>query len=212
MKTVSLSGSIRENVGKKDATLLRREGKIPSVLYGGKEQIHFHISENDAKKIIFTPNVYVVELDVSGNKVNAIVKDVQIHPVTDRVIHVDFLEIKDGASVKIKIPVKTTGFSIGVRNGGKLSQNFRSLLVEGTVSDLPDAIEVDITEVRIGHKIRVSEMNISGLRFLDPAEAVVLGVAMSRGASEDEEEEGEEGAEGEEGEEGAEGEEAAAEK
>ncbi len=208
MKTVSLSGSSRKNVGKKDATLLRREGKIPSVLYGGKEQVHFHISENDAKKIVFTPNVYVIELEINGNKVTAIVKDVQIHPVTDKVVHIDFLEVKDGAAVKIKIPIKTIGFSIGVRNGGKLSQNFRSLLVEGKVSDLPDAIEVDISKVRIGHKIRVSEMNISGLRFLDPADAVVLGVAMSRGASEVEEEE-EEGAEGAEGEEVAEGEAAA---
>ena len=197
MKTVSLSGSARENVGKKDATLLRREGKIPSVLYGGKEQIHFHISENDAKKLVFTPNVYVVELELNGNKVNAIVKDVQIHPVTDRVVHIDFLEVLDGAPVKIKIPVKTNGFSIGVRNGGKLSQNFRSLLVEGKVSDLPDAIEVDITSVRIGHKIRVSEMNITGLRFLDPSDAVVLGVAMSRGAKDDDEEEEGEEAEGE---------------
>jgi large subunit ribosomal protein L25 len=200
MKTVSLSGSSRENVGKKDATLLRREGKIPSVLYGGKEQVHFHISENDAKKIIFTPNVYVVELEVNGSKVNAIIKDVQLHSVTDRVIHIDFLEIMDGAAVKIKIPVKTTGFSIGVRNGGKLSQNFRSLLVEGKVADLPDTIEVDITAVKIGHKIRVSEMNVPGLRFLDPAGAVVLGVAMSRGASmveeEEEEEAVEEGVEG----------------
>ncbi len=199
MKTVSLSGSSRENVGKKDATLLRREGKIPSVLYGGKEQVHFHISENDAKKIIFTPNVYVVKLEVNGSKVNAIIKDVQLHSVTDRVIHIDFLEIMDGAAVKIKIPVKTTGFSIGVRNGGKLSQNFRSLLVEGKVADLPDTIEVDITAVKIGHKIRVSEMNVPGLRFLDPAGAVVLGVAMSRGASmveEEEEEAVEEGVEG----------------
>ena len=202
MKTVSLSGSSRENVGKKDATLLRREGKIPSVLYGGKEQVHFHISENDAKKIIFTPNVYVVELEVNGSKVNAIIKDVQLHSVTDRVIHIDFLEIMDGAAVKIKIPVKTTGFSIGVRNGGKLSQNFRSLLVEGKVADLPDTIEVDITAVKIGHKIRVSEMNVPGLRFLDPAGAVVLGVAMSRGASMVEEEEEEEAVE--EGLEGAE--------
>jgi large subunit ribosomal protein L25 len=197
-----LSGSSRENVGKKDATLLRREGKIPSVLYGGKEQVHFHISENDAKKIIFTPNVYVVELEVNGSKVNAIIKDVQLHSVTDRVIHIDFLEIMDGAAVKIKIPVKTTGFSIGVRNGGKLSQNFRSLLVEGKVADLPDTIEVDITAVKIGHKIRVSEMNVPGLRFLDPAGAVVLGVAMSRGASMVEEEEEEEAVE--EGVEGAE--------
>jgi len=189
MKTVSLSGSLRENVGKKDATLLRREEKTPSVLYGGKEQVHFHITENDAKKLVYTPNVYIVELEINGNKVNAIVKDVQIHPVTDRVIHIDFLEIMDGAPVKIKLPVTTSGFSVGVRNGGKLSQNFRSLLVEGKVADLPDAIDVDITEIKIGHKIRVSEMKWPGLRFLDPAGAVVVSVAMSRGASIEEEEE-----------------------
>ena len=116
MKTVSLSGSLRENVGKKDATLLRREEKVPSVLYGGKEQTHFHISENDAKKLVFTPNVSIIELEINGNKVTALIKDVQMHPVTDRVVHIDFLEILDGAPVKIKIPVVTTGFSIGVRN------------------------------------------------------------------------------------------------
>ena len=103
--------------------LLFSEEKVKFQLYCTveKSNVHFHISENDAKKIIFTPEVYVIELEINGNKINAIVKDVQIHPLTDMVIHIDFLEIKDGAAVKIKIPVRTTGFSIGVRNGGKLS-------------------------------------------------------------------------------------------
>tara|TARA_B100001769_G_C21928693_1_gene500594 strand:+ start:118 stop:768 length:651 start_codon:yes stop_codon:yes gene_type:complete len=205
MKTVSLSGSSRENVGKKGATQLRNQERIPAVLYGGKEQVHFSISENEAKKLVFTPNVYLIDLEVNGKKVKAIIQETQIHPVTDRILHIDFFEVNESNPFKVKLPVTLSGFSKGVRNGGRLRQNFRKLHVMGLVGDMPEDINIDITPLRIGHKKRVSDLSISGLKFLDPLNAVVVGVQTARAAIEEEEEDEEEGAEGAEGTEGAEG-------
>ena len=198
MKTVSLSGSVRTNVGKKVAANLRKNGSIPSVVYGGKDQIHFSISENEAKKIVLTPNVYLLELDIDGEKRKVILQETQIHPVTDRILHLDFLEISDDKPFKINLPVRLEGFSKGVRNGGNLRQNFRSLRVFGLAKDMPDAVEIDITPIKIGDKVRVSDLTLSGLVFLDPENAVVVGVQTARAViEEEEEEEEEEGAEGE---------------
>ncbi|MBM78397.1 MAG: 50S ribosomal protein L25/general stress protein Ctc [Crocinitomicaceae bacterium] len=203
MKTVSLSGSSRENVGKKGAAELRKQERIPAVLYGGQQQVHFSISENEAKKLVFTPNVYLIDLEVNGKKVKAIVQETQIHPVTDRILHIDFFEVNETNPFKVKLPVKLEGFARGVRNGGRLRQNFRRLQVMGLVNDMPEDVTIDITSLRIGHKKRVSDLSISGLKFLDPANAVVVGVQTARAAVEDEEED-EEGAEGAEGTEGTE--------
>jgi large subunit ribosomal protein L25 len=198
MKTVSLSGSPRESVGKKGAASLRTGNRIPAVIYGGKEQIHFSFAENEAKKLIFTPNVYLIEIDVDGKLFKVILQETQLHPVTDKIIHLDFLEVSDDKPFKIKLPVKLEGFSRGVRNGGRLRQNFRKLKVFGLAKDMPESIEIDISPIRIGQKRRVSDLSIDGLTFLDPANAVVIGVQTARAAIEDEEEdETAEGAEGE---------------
>jgi large subunit ribosomal protein L25 len=202
MKTVSLSGSPRENVGKKGANTLRKEGSIPAVVYGGKEQLHFSILENEAKKLVFTPNVYLIEIDVNGKKFKAILQETQVHPVTDRILHLDFLEVKENSPFKLNLPVRLEGFSKGVRNGGNLSQNFRTLKVMGLLKDMPDAVKIDITPLKIGEKIRVLDLNIPGLKFSDPENAVVVGVLTARAVIEEEEEE-EESAEGAEGAEGA---------
>lgn len=202
MKTVSLSGSPRVNVGKKGAANLRKNGSIPSVVYGGKEQIHFSILENEAKKIVFTPNVYLIELDVDGKKLNVILQETQIHPVTDRILHLDFLEVSEETPFKISLPVKLEGFSRGVRNGGKLTQNFRKLRVFGLAKDMPDAISIDISPIKIGEKIRVTDLKISSLNFLDPENAVVVGVQTARAVIEEEEEEEDEASEAAEGEAG----------
>ena len=199
MKTVTLSGSPRENVGKQDAADLRRNERIPAVLYGGEKQIHFSISENDAKKLIFTPNVYIVELEIKGEKVKAIVQESQLHPVTDRILHIDFLQILDNKPFKIKIPVRLEGFSRGVQNGGRLRQNFRKLKVLGLEQDMPEAVVIDITSLRIGHKRRVSDLSIPGIKFLDPLNAVVVGVQTARTAIADDEEDVLEELEGAEG-------------
>ena len=189
MKTVSLSGSPRVSVGKKGATSLRNEGRIPSVVYGGKDQIHFSILENEAKKLVFTPNVYLIELDIDGKKSKVILQETQIHPVTDRILHLDFLEIFDDAPFKLSLPVRLEGFSRGVRNGGNLTQNFRKLRVFGLAKDMPDAVSIDISPIKIGDKVRVTDLNVSGLNFLDPKNAVVVGVQTARVIIEEEEEE-----------------------
>jgi len=196
MKQVSLSGSARTNVGKKDAANLRRDNRVPAVLYGGGSQTHFHVAENDAKKLYFTPDVYVIEIDVEGNKSKAILQEVQLHPITDRIIHMDFLLVSDDKPAKVKLPVKLTGFSVGVRNGGKLRQHFRRVTAVGMLADLPETVEIDITNIKIGGKKRISDLNVNGVEFIDPANAVVVAVQMARGATMDaDEEEAEEGAE-----------------
>lgn len=198
MKTVSLSGSPRVSVGKKGASSLRKEGKIPSVVYGGKDQIHFSILENEAKKLVFTPNVYLIELNIGDKKFKVILQETQIHPVTDRILHLDFLEISDDAPFKLSLPVRLEGFAKGVRNGGKLRQNFRKLRVFGLAKDMPDAVSIDISPIKIGDKIRVGDIIVSGLNFLDPKNAVVVGVQTARVIiEEEEEEEGTETVEGE---------------
>ena len=198
MKKVSLSGSKRENVGKKDAAALRRANRVPAVLYGGATQTHFHVSINDANKMYKTPHVYLVEVEVEGKKTLSIIQELQINPVTDVISHIDFLEVTNEKPVKVKLPIKLTGFSVGVRNGGKLRQHFRRVTCVGMLNDLPETVDIDITNMKIGSKARVSELNVPGVTFTDAPNSVVVAVQMSRGAAADdldEETEGEEGAE-----------------
>ena len=199
MKTVSLSGSPRESVGKKDATNLRKEGRVPAVLYGGKDQTSFHVSEIDISKLIFTPNIYIIEIDIDGNKRKAIIKEIQQHPVTDKVIHVDFLEIFDDKLVRLNIPISLVGIPIGVRNGGRLARPYKTLTIEALPSALPDAIELDVAKVRIGQAIRVEDIKLEGVNILAEESAVVMAVKMARAAIEEEEEEEEGGASAEDG-------------
>lgn len=143
-----------------------------------------------------TPNVYVIELDLKGKAFKAIVQDVQLDPVSDKIIHIDFLQVTEDKPVKVKLPLKLTGFSIGVRNGGKLRQHFRKVTAVGLLKDLPELVELDITPMRIGHKKRISDLTVEGVKFVDAASAVVVAIQMARGASmEAQDEEGEEGAE-----------------
>jgi len=204
MKQLSLSGSLRRNVGKKDAAELRKQGKVPAVIYGGSEQVHFFFEENEAKKMVFTPEVYLLQIEVDGKAYKAILQDLQMHPVKDTIQHMDFLEVVEGKPVKINIPVVLEGQARGVLNGGRLSRLFRRLQIEAMESDLPDAVNINIAPLRIGEKVRVRDLKYPGVKFLDPESAVVVAVRVARGAIEDEEEEEEEG-EGEEGEEGTEG-------
>ena len=182
MKTAQLSGSLRVNVGQKDATALRNAGRVPCVLYGTGEQTHFHVKLNDIEKIVLSPEVYQVHLDVEGKKARGIIRELQQHPVTDRIRHVDFLEITDTKPVTVGLPVRLTGASRGVLAGGRLMQVFRILRSTGLVQDLPDAITLDISKLRIGQSIRVKAIDIPGITFLDPANAVVVSVKMARGA------------------------------
>ncbi len=203
MKKAQLSGSLRTNVGKKDTSALRKEGRVPCVLYGQGEQIHFSVRSVDVEKLIFSADVYQVEIDIEGGKkATAIIQDLQMHPVKGKPMHVDFLELNDKKPVKVSLPLLTTGASIGVMNGGKMMTPYRKLRVTGLPGDLPDSITVDVSKLRIGQSIRVSDINIDGVTFREPAQAVVVGVKMARGAALDvdleDEEEGEEAASTEE--------------
>ncbi|MCB9223774.1 MAG: 50S ribosomal protein L25/general stress protein Ctc [Crocinitomicaceae bacterium] len=191
MKEVSLSGSLRENVGKKDATAVRNAGRVPCVVYGTGVQTHFSVRDVDMDKLVYTPEVYIVNIDIDGKKVKTIIQDVQHHPVTDKVHHVDFIELQDNKKVKVEIPIRLTGRSMGVMNGGKLSQVFRKLRVYAVPGALPDIIEVDITNLRIGQSIRVRDIAAkTGLDILNAPSAVICSVKMARGAVANEEEEG----------------------
>lgn len=193
MKKAQLSGSLRANVGKKDAKALRVAGRVPCVLYGSGEQIHFSVRQVDVEKLIFSPDVYQVELDIDGTKKKAIIQDLTMHPVTDHAVHVDFLELDDNKPVKVQLPLRTVGAAIGVMNGGKLRQPYRKLKVLGLPGELPEAITVDISKMRIGNQVRISNLaEANNVQFLDPANAVVLSIKMARGAvlTSDEDEEG----------------------
>lgn len=197
MKKAQLSGSLRANVGKKDAKAVRNAGRVPCVLYGAGEQVHFSVRSVDMEKIIFSPDVYQIEIDIDGNKKMAIIQEKQMHPVTDKPRHVDFLELDDKKPVKVSLPVRTTGASIGVMNGGKLRIPNRMLRVLGLPADLPEEVSIDISGLRIGQSVRIKGLDVPNVTFLEPAEAVIVGVKMARGASADAEEEEEGEAEGE---------------
>ena len=182
MKTAQLSGSLRANVGKKDAAALRNAELVPCVLYGQGEQTHFAVKRNDIQKIVFSPEVYQVELEIEGKKAKGIIRELQQHPVKDTIQHVDFLELSETKPVRVGLPVRLTGSSRGVMAGGKLMQVFRRLTVVGLPQDLPDAITLDISKLKIGKSIRVGSIEIPGVKFLDPANAVVVSVKMARGA------------------------------
>ena len=206
MKTASLSGSLRESVGKKDADALRASNRVPGVLYGGAEQCHFSLSEVELNKVVFNPDVFKIELDLNGKKVDCIIQDIQFHPVTDRVTHVDLLEVLPGKPVKVELPLRTTGQSIGVMNGGRLELNYRRVPVRGLVDQLPECLTVDITPLKIGDNARVRDLDIEGLDILLSESALLVACKRTRAAMSAESAlEGEEGAEGGEEAEGGEG-------
>jgi large subunit ribosomal protein L25 len=191
MKTVSMSGSLRENVGKKDAKMNRREGKVPCVLYGGKDQIHFLANDKDFKDIIFTPEVCFIDLAIDGKQYKATLQDVQYHPVSDNILHVDFLEITDGKPIIMYVPIKVTGTSPGVLRGGKLVTKMRRLKVKGMSDVLPDDIKIDISNLEIGDYVKVNNLDVTGVEFLDVPTSIVVTVKSTRGV-EDAAAEGEE--------------------
>jgi large subunit ribosomal protein L25 len=206
MKTASLSGSLRESVGKKDADALRASNRVPGVLYGGAEQCHFSLSEVELNKVVFNPDVFKLELDLNGKKVDCIIQDIQFHPVTDRVTHIDLLEVLPGKPVKVELPLRTTGQAIGVMNGGRLELNYRRVPVRGLVDQLPECLTVDITPLKIGDNARVRDLDIEGLDILLSESALLVACKRTRAAmSADSALEGEEGAEGAEAAEGEEG-------
>src|SRR5690606_8887115 len=150
-----ISGSLRKNVGKRDAKELRYEGRVPAVLYGGKQQYHFSVSAADLRPAIYTADVHFIDLDIAGDKHRAIIRDMQFHPLTDQIRHIDFLELNDNKEVALNIPVKLTGTSPGVKMGGKLVQKLRKLRVKALPANLPQYIEVSLASLEVGNSVRV---------------------------------------------------------
>ncbi len=183
MKTVRLSGSPRENVGKKDAKAQRREGRVPCVLYGGGEQIHFSADEKQFIPILFTPEVMFVEIDLNGTFHLAILQDIQYHPVSDKIIHADFLELQEDKEIKLNIPVLTTGVSKGVLRGGKLTLRLRRLPVKALPGKMPENITIDITKLDIGNAIKVKDIKIPDVTILSNPFNTIVSVKTARGVA-----------------------------
>jgi large subunit ribosomal protein L25 len=199
MKSISISGTAR-SIGKKEAKALRREGMVPCVIYGGEKEVYFSADERAFKNLIYTTEARTADIELDGTTIKAIVKDVQFHPVTDSIVHIDFLELQEDRPVTMAVPVRLVGNAIGVRNGGKLRQVLRQLDVRAIPSDLPDAIELNIEKMRIGTKLSVGDVQAgSKFEILNSEKAIIVAVRRARGAM-DEDEEDEEGEGGEEGE------------
>ncbi len=180
MKNVLLSGSLRGNVGKKDAKKHRKEGNIPCVMYGGKEQIHFVASDKAFRKLIFTPEVYIFNLGIAGKTYNTIIQDVQYHPVSDHILHIDFLEINPEKPVTISVPVKIIGVAPGVLKGGKMEHKTRKLKIHALMQHLPDKITVTIDNLDIGDSVRVKDLVLENITFLDNPNTIIVGVRTAR--------------------------------
>lgn len=182
MKVFELSGSLRSSLGKKDAKKLRGEGQVPCVLYGSEEPVHFSTFQTALLKLVYTPNVYLVNLDIDGKKIQAIMQDIQFHPVSDEVVHIDFLQVTDDKPVKIDIPVGVEGFAKGIRKGGKLQIEKRRLKVQALAKDLPDQIIVDVTELDLGESLRVSDIESDAIAILNGKSVPVVRVMVTRAA------------------------------
>jgi len=180
MNTIAISGSLRENVGKRDAKGLRYEGKVPAVLYGGKEQVHFAVVRADLNAAIYTPEANFLEITVGGQKTKAIIKELQFHPLTDLLLHVDFLQLFEDKEITMEIPVKLTGTSPGVKMGGKLVQKLRKLRVKALPKDMPQVVEVSIAKLEVGNLFRVRDLEKAAYTVTNTPEDTIVSVAMSR--------------------------------
>ncbi len=180
MKSIAISGSQRENVGKRDAKELRYQGMIPAVLYGGATQTHFAVSAADLKSVVYTPDVQFIDLDINGTTAQAIIKDMQFHPLTDEILHVDFLQLDENKPVTIEIPIRLTGTSPGVKMGGKLVQKLRKLRVKALPGDHLDTIEVSIEGLEVGKSVRVRDISVPNLTITNTPEDTILSITTSR--------------------------------
>ena len=180
MKSIATSCSPRENVGKRDAKELRYQSLVPAVLYGGPTQTHFAVSAADLRAVVYTPVVHFIDLQIAGVTSQAIIKDLQFHPLTEQIIHVDFLLLDDNKEVTIEIPIKLTGSSSGVKAGGKLVQKLRKLRIKALPKNHLDAIEVSIEGLEVGKSVKVSEISLPNLTITNAKEDTIVSVTTSR--------------------------------
>lgn len=183
MKSITIKGSERESVGKAATRTARNAGMVPCVLYGGDQPVHFTAEEMSFKNLVYTPNVHTVVIDLAGGKqFNAILQDIQFHPVNDKILHIDFYELKDDKEITMDVPVKITGTSPGVLGGGVLRLNQRKLKVRALPANLPDFVEANISELEMGNKLYVTKIETNNFKILNPENTVVAQVRISRAA------------------------------
>ncbi|MBP1665036.1 MAG: ribosomal protein, partial [Bacteroidetes bacterium] len=182
MKTFELSGEVRSELGKKATKAVRASETIPCVLYGGKKNVHFTVTESAVRKLVYSPDVFVVNLTVGSTTTKAIMKEIQFHPVSDKILHIDFVEINETKPVVVEVPVLLKGLAEGVKAGGKLSLEIRKLKVKGLYTNVPEKIEVDVTSVGLGKTVQVGKLQVENLEILNNKNAVVAQVKLTRAA------------------------------
>ena len=182
MQVFELKGELRNDLGKKATKVLRVEKRIPCVLYGGKENVHFSVVEKDLSKLLYTPNVYIVHFDIAGNIYNAVLREVQFHPVTDRVLHIDFYQIFEDKPVVMEVPVKLKGFAEGVQAGGKLVLIMRKLKVKTVPANMPGELELDVTSLGLGKSIKVKDLDFQDFEIVNAKDVVIAQVKLTRAA------------------------------
>ena len=181
MKSITINGSQRESVGKKETKALRNAGQVPCVLYGGDKPVHFSAPELAFSKLVYTPNAHTVVIALEkGTSFNAIMQDIQFHPVTDRILHVYFYQLYEDKEITMEIPVHVIGTSKGVLNGGVLRRNYRKLKIKALPANLPDFVEADITPLKIGSKLYITALENPNYKFLHPDNTVICQVRRSR--------------------------------
>jgi large subunit ribosomal protein L25 len=180
MKTIEIKGSFRTELGKKNSKEIRKAGSVPCVIYGKEQNIHFHAPELSFKNLIYTHEAQLVNLNIDNKTIKAVLKDIQFHPVSDKILHMDFIEVFEDKPVVISVPVTVFGDSVGVIAGGKLSIRKRNLKVKGLPKDLPESIPVDITNLKIHDGVKVGDLVLDKIEFLDMKKTLVLTIATSR--------------------------------
>ncbi len=187
MKEISINGQVRESVGKKATKLMRKEGLVPCNLYGETKDenglpvaLAFSVSNAELRKVIYTPNIYIVNINIDGNVRKAIIKELQFHPVSDALLHVDFYEINDTKDITIGIPVKLNGLAQGVRDGGKLNLSIRKINVTAPYKRIPEQLDIDVTSLELGKSIKVGQLSFEGLEIATPKEVIVCSVKATR--------------------------------
>ncbi len=189
MKSIAINGSLRTEIGKKATKSVRKADAVPCVLYGAQKDAngnqvatHFTVTNDELRNLVYTPHIYVVDLTIDGKTVNAIMKDIQFHPVTDKILHVDFFQIDEAKPIVMEVPVKLEGLAEGVKAGGKLALQVRKLKVKALYNAIPERLVIDVTNLGLGKTIKVGELNYEGLELLNVKEAVVCAVKLTRAA------------------------------
>ena len=182
MKSITIKGSERENVGKKATKAVRDAGMVPCVIYGGNQPVHFVADERAFKDLVYTPNAHTVVVELNGTSTNVIMQDIQFHPVSDKILHIDFFRLTDDKEIVMEVPVKITGTSPGVLLGGVLRLNQRRLKVKALPKNLPDFVEASISELQMGNKLYVTQLETNNFKLMHPDNTVVCQVRISRAA------------------------------